>query len=143
MTPLLLTWLANNMVGHVKRAVSTAALLSFANLGGIAASYAFQSKDEPRYLTGYTALVSVLVVTWCLTWVYFLGLRWENKKRDQGKLEYLRAVASEQELADLHVFLCKSVTDGSLISGIHCDWRLHLEAYRAAVQCVLIILSIG
>lgn len=102
-TPLLLTWLLNNMGGHVKRSVSSAALLSFANLGGIVASFAFQSSDAPRYLTGYIILVSVLGMTWCLTWVYFLGLRRENKRRDLGKREYLRECRDENELADRHV----------------------------------------
>jgi hypothetical protein len=91
------------MGGHIKRSVSSAALLSFANLGGIVASFAFQSKDAPRYLTGYIILVSVLSMTWCLTWVYFLGLRRENKVRDMGKRDYLRDGQDESELADRHV----------------------------------------
>ena len=107
------------MAGHVKRSVSSAALLSFANLGGIAASFAFQSKDGPRYLTGYIILVSVLGMTWCLTWAYFLGLRTENQRRDKGKREYLREIVGERELADRHVlFLFPTVADISLIFGI-------------------------
>lgn len=92
------------MAGHVKRSVSSAALLSFANLGGIVASFAFQSQDAPRYLTGYIILVSVLGMTWCFTWVYFLGLRRENEKRDNGKRDYLRELEGEMELADQHAF---------------------------------------
>jgi hypothetical protein len=91
------------MAGHIKRSVSSAALLSFGNLGGIVASFAFRSKDAPRYLTGYIILVSVLSMTWCLTWVYFLGLRNENMKRDKGEREYLREFVGETELADRHV----------------------------------------
>jgi hypothetical protein len=91
------------MGGHIKRSVSAAALLSFGNLGGIVASFAFQSKNAPRYLTGYITLVSVLSMTWCLTWVYFLGLRRENMKRDKGKRDYLRGFVGEMELADRHV----------------------------------------
>lgn len=107
------------MAGHVKRSVSSAALLSFANLGGIVASFAFQSRDAPRYLTGYTILVSVLGMTWCLTWVYFLGLKRENQRRDKGEREYLREVVGERELADRHVsFLFPKVADVSLIFGI-------------------------
>ena len=110
------------MAGHAKRSVSSAALLSFANLGGIAASFAFQSKEAPRYLTGYIVLVTVLGMTWCLTWMYFLGLRNENHKRDVGEREYLRDVASHQELADRHVlFLCPKSTDVSLIFVIPCS----------------------
>ena len=101
--PLMLTWMANNMGGHMNRAVASAAQIAVGNLGGIVSSLAFQAKDGPRYVNGYIICISFLCMTWVLTWVYYLGLKWENSARDAGKRDYLRSLANEEELADRHV----------------------------------------
>ena len=99
----MLTWLANNMGGHMNRAVASAAQIAVGNLGGIVSSLAFQAKDAPRYINGYIICISFLCMTWVLTWVYYFGLKRENRLRDEGKREDLRRLEGEEELADRHV----------------------------------------
>ena len=60
-------------------------LLMGGGCGGIAASFAFQSKDAPDYIPGMvTAITSqvVTVVLISLNWVYFLH---QNKKAERGQ----------------------------------------------------------
>lgn len=45
-------WNSNNIGGSTKRAVGLGLHAACANLGGIFASYLFQSKQAPRYLLG-------------------------------------------------------------------------------------------
>lgn len=44
-------------------------------------------------------------MTWVLTWVYYFGLRRENRLRDRGCREGLRDREGEEELADRHVWI--------------------------------------
>ncbi|KAI3548104.1 hypothetical protein CSPX01_03271 [Colletotrichum filicis] len=50
--PGVLTFQANNITSHSKRAVSSATCLIGGGLGGIIASTAFMSKESPHYTTG-------------------------------------------------------------------------------------------
>lgn len=61
-------------------------LLMGGGCGGIAASFAFQSKDAPDYIPGMiTAITSqvVTVIVVSLNWLYFLH---RNRKADQGEI---------------------------------------------------------
>jgi hypothetical protein len=72
--------------GQTKRALATAMLLMGGGCGGIAASFAFQSKDAPDYLPGMiTAITSqvVTVILVSLNWLYFLQ---RNRKAAKGEV---------------------------------------------------------
>jgi hypothetical protein len=84
--PAIMTFQANNVVGQWKRAFSSASLVGFGGIGGIAGSLVFRSQDAPGYLPGlYAAMACSGLVIFCVcvldTIIYF-----ENKKQTQGKI---------------------------------------------------------
>jgi len=101
--PLTNGWVVVNTVGHVKRAVVLAVISSVSGLAYIAGAFSFVSTDAPRYITGYMVCEIALGAGFLLSVVYAISLRWENKARDSGRREYLRAISETEELADRHV----------------------------------------
>ncbi|OAG04596.1 MFS general substrate transporter [Paraphaeosphaeria sporulosa] len=84
--PTIYGYQHNNLTGQTKRALATAMLLMGGGCGGIAASFAFQSKDAPDYIPGMiTAITSqvVTVVLVSLNWLYFLH---RNNKAEKGEV---------------------------------------------------------
>ncbi|RCI16208.1 hypothetical protein L249_1870 [Ophiocordyceps polyrhachis-furcata BCC 54312] len=55
--PPVLTYQANNIRGHWKRAFCSATLTGFGGIGGIAGALLFRSQDGPRYLPGIYACI--------------------------------------------------------------------------------------
>ncbi|EXJ89876.1 hypothetical protein A1O3_02943 [Capronia epimyces CBS 606.96] len=84
-TPAVLTYQANNIRGHWKRAFCSATLVGFGGIGGIIGSLIFRSQDAPEYRPGLygcmgcNACVIILVV---INSIYF---RLENSKADRGR----------------------------------------------------------
>jgi hypothetical protein len=101
--PLLLTWNANNLGGHLNRAVGLAMQVSFGGIGGIIAAYSFRTPDAPRFILGFIILTAFEVLTIVLGVVYLIGVVWENRARDAGKRDHLRNLPEDEELGDAHV----------------------------------------
>lgn len=57
-TPPVLTYQANNIRGHWKRAFCSATLIGFGGIGGIAGALVFRSQDQPKYLPGIYASIA-------------------------------------------------------------------------------------
>ncbi|CAC9884598.1 unnamed protein product, partial [Aureobasidium pullulans] len=83
--PIVLAWVQNCMSGHYKRSISAAMTVGFGNLGGIVASNVFFTEEAPLYKTGYGVGLGFLWVCGVGCVVLFLGVIWENGKRDRGK----------------------------------------------------------
>lgn len=83
--PITLAWLANNMSGHYKRAISSACQVGLGNIGGIVASNVFLDAEAPRYPTGYGVSLGMLWLCAAACTVLFVGVRMENKKRERGE----------------------------------------------------------
>ena len=83
--PVTLAWLSNNVSGHYKRAVSSASQVGFGNIGGIVASNIFITAEAPQYWTGYGVSLGLLWICGTACTITYIGVKWENKKRDQGK----------------------------------------------------------
>lgn len=83
-TPPVLTYQANNIRGHWKRAFCSATLVGAGGIGGIAGALVFRSQDLPRYLPGVYASLAcnfcILVCTAGLS-VWFHHC---NKKAKEG-----------------------------------------------------------
>ncbi|KAI1178715.1 MFS general substrate transporter [Nemania sp. FL0916] len=92
-----ITWMANNTEGVYKRGVVLGFVIGWGNLNGIVSSNIFF--DSPRYLQGHGVILAYMIV-------FLLGgsllmttlLRIENKKRREGKRDYLAEGKSELEL---------------------------------------------
>lgn len=85
-TPPVLTYQANNIRGHWKRAFCSATLVGAGGIGGIAGALVFRSQDLPRYLPGiYASLACNLCILVCTAglsvWFYHC-----NRKVREGSL---------------------------------------------------------
>jgi hypothetical protein len=56
--PAILTYQANNIRGHWKRAFCSASIITLGGIGGVAGSMVFRTKDAPRYLPGVYACIA-------------------------------------------------------------------------------------
>ncbi|CAI7628248.1 unnamed protein product [Penicillium discolor] len=56
--PSTLTYQANNIRGHWKRAFCSASIITLGGIGGVAGSVVFRTKDAPRYLPGVYACIA-------------------------------------------------------------------------------------
>jgi MFS family permease len=83
--PTVLTYQANNIRGHWKRAFCSAALVGMGGVGGIIGSLVFRSQDAPKYHPGlYAAITSqliVIIIVLALTPYFY----YSNKKADRGE----------------------------------------------------------
>ena len=82
--PITLVWLANNVSGHYKRSISSAAQVGFGNLAGITASNIFYTSDAPLYRVGYGVSLGLLWLCAAGCLLLFLGVRRENTRRNRG-----------------------------------------------------------
>lgn len=81
-------WLANNVSGHYKRAVSTAIQISLGNCAGFIGSNVFVNSQAPAYKMGYGVSLGCICMTVVTATVFVLGLRAENRKRDSGARDW-------------------------------------------------------
>ncbi|KAA8571571.1 hypothetical protein EYC84_001569 [Monilinia fructicola] len=86
--PVTWTWVANNMAGHYKRSISTAAQIGIGNIGGIIASNIFITNQAPRYPVGYGVSLGMLLMCGAMCTAFFFGLKRENGIRDRGGRDY-------------------------------------------------------
>lgn len=88
--PVCLAWVCNNMGGHYKRAISSAAQIGVGNIGGIVASIVFgDPRDAPTYYMGYGVSLALVWVCIFSCTVLFFYLRRENRIRAKGERDYL------------------------------------------------------
>ncbi|KAF9364531.1 hypothetical protein BGX34_001249 [Mortierella sp. NVP85] len=101
--PPMVSWFSSNIGGHTKRGVATAAIISFANCGGIVAGQIYKDDDAAHgYIRGHTicAVLTGLLVLFTLTLKWLLTR--ENQRRDRLTPEEFRAEAEGEDLCDLH-----------------------------------------
>jgi len=100
--PIVLAWVQNCMSGHYKRSISAAMTVGFGNLGGIVASNVFFTEEAPLYKTGYGVGLGFLWVCGVGCVVLFLGVIWENGKRDRGERDWRLQGEDVDNLGDDH-----------------------------------------
>ncbi|KAJ2393055.1 hypothetical protein GGI05_002524 [Coemansia sp. RSA 2603] len=79
--PLMLSWVANNNIGHTKRAISLAIMntcgQSFATVG----TQIFKDKTAPRFILGYSICIAFTGVIMVMSLVLVLTLKHDNAAR--------------------------------------------------------------
>jgi len=107
--------------GHLRRSVSTAWQIGFANsasnstpvvsarsifvriVAGIIAPFAFSANDAPEYHTGYSVCLAFLCMSALANTIYFIMCAVENRNRAKGSSEYVGGTPDEKAaLGDLH-----------------------------------------
>lgn len=83
--PVVICWFSMNMKGHKNKAVATAWQIGFGNISGIVATFAFPSKDAPRYHLGYSLGLGCLCLAGVASLAYFIGCFVENKGRPKDR----------------------------------------------------------
>ena len=76
----MVCWYVMNLRGHVERSIGTAWMIGFGNVGGIVATFAFLSKDAPRYISGYAIDLAMTGVGFVSVLLYGLLVWRENRK---------------------------------------------------------------
>ncbi|KAK8042966.1 MFS general substrate transporter [Apiospora phragmitis] len=75
----IVCWYIMNLRGHVERAIGSAWMICFGNIGGIVATFAFQKKDAPLYHTGYSLVLSMAALCFASCAGYALII-WRERK---------------------------------------------------------------
>jgi hypothetical protein len=82
-----MTYQANNIRGHWKRAFCSATLVGFGGIGGIIGSLVFREVDAPAYHPGlYACLASQLIIILIVLLMTVKFVR-DNKKVDRGEIQ--------------------------------------------------------
>ncbi|TKX18555.1 MFS transporter-like protein 175 [Elsinoe australis] len=97
--PIIVCWFNMNLGGHHRRSVGSAWQISFGNIGGIIAVYAFT--DPPRYVRGYAIGLgfTALAIVSCIA--YFICCRWQNRSRDKTPTDVGLTEYEKTELGDM------------------------------------------
>ncbi|RUS17451.1 major facilitator superfamily domain-containing protein [Endogone sp. FLAS-F59071] len=99
--PAMLCWFTNNIGGHTKRGVATAAIISFGNIGGAIGGQIYRANDV-GFVHGHTICACLFAVSIVfILLMKFLLIR-ENKRRDNLTPEQFAKEANGEELADWH-----------------------------------------
>ena len=79
--PTALCWYIMNLEGHFERAVGTAWMIGFGNIGGIVATFSFLAVDAPLYHKGYSIVTFGLCLCASASMAYAAGCYLENRRR--------------------------------------------------------------
>lgn len=87
--PIAVMWYVMNLEGHMHRALGTAWMIGFGNIGGIIATFSFRSSDAPYYHEGYTVIMFGIVLAASSAIAYGVGRAVEAKRKGQSVLAAL------------------------------------------------------
>ncbi|KAF0401857.1 MFS general substrate transporter [Gigaspora margarita] len=101
--PTILAWLTNNLAGDSKRAVGTAMVIAWGNIGGVISAQIYRSSDAPAYKTGHTIALSLLVVAVIITiFQHYLLIRINKYKLENPELFLKGSNRDASHLGDSH-----------------------------------------
>ncbi|KAM0751485.1 retrograde regulation protein 2 [Meredithblackwellia eburnea MCA 4105] len=95
--PPVLVWLSNNSAPHFKRATAAALQLSIANCGGFVATFIYPSSQGPAYIEGHTIILGLLCGAWVLVALNVAYCAYQNKRKEEGKMEQYRGDGSDRD----------------------------------------------
>ncbi|KAL2754127.1 hypothetical protein ACRALDRAFT_1049627 [Sodiomyces alcalophilus JCM 7366] len=99
--PIVVCWFNMNLGGHYRRAVGSAWQVSFGNIGGIIAVYAFLQTDAPRFITGYSICISFTILSIVACVVYGVGCWVANRNRDKNPIHRELTEEEKTDLGDM------------------------------------------
>ncbi|KAI0857405.1 MFS general substrate transporter [Xylaria cubensis] len=86
--PMSISWLANNLSGHWKRAFGAGIQVALGGISGIIATNIFIEPEAPRYLTGYSTALALNLLGGIAATALFAGMLLENHKRRAGDRDH-------------------------------------------------------
>lgn len=91
-----------NLGGHHRRAVGTGWQIGFGNIGGIIASFTFQTKDSPRFVPGYSICIAFAILSAITSTIYFFSVMYQNKRRAKSPRDLSLSEAEKTAKGDLN-----------------------------------------
>ncbi|KAL3428268.1 major facilitator superfamily transporter [Phlyctema vagabunda] len=99
--PVIVCWFQMNLGGHHRRAVGTAWQVSFGNIGGIIATYAFLQSDAPEFRTGYSICLAFLCLAAFSCTLYEIACWHQNRQRNRSPVDVGLTDYEKTELGDM------------------------------------------
>ena len=81
--PILVVWLAINVGKGYQRTVALGCLLPFGNTGAFISSNVFITTEAPKYHTGFSVGLGLILMSGLACTLLYAGLRLENSRRDK------------------------------------------------------------
>lgn len=100
--PFMVCWFNMNIGGHVRRSVCSAWQVSFGNIGGIIAVFAFFPSDAPGYKTGYSICIAFTILAMIASILYGLSCIKENRNRNRSPTDLNLSEAQKADMGDLN-----------------------------------------
>jgi hypothetical protein len=91
-----------NLGGHHRRSVGSAFQVSFGNIGGIIAVYAFLKKDAPKYIPGYSISIAFVCLSAVSCCAYFVACAYQNRSRNKSARDVGLTEYEKTELGDMN-----------------------------------------
>jgi len=95
------TWINNNNPRYGKRAFSSGMQITIGNISGVVSPFLYAQDTGPEFYPGYGATIGMLglgIILYTALTVYF---RMQNKKKREGKYDYLMEGKTEEQIAEL------------------------------------------
>jgi len=83
--PTSMTYQANNIRGHWKRAFASASLVGMGGVGGIIGSLIFRTQDAPGYKPGIWACLTSQLLILVIVALLTVKFKWDNRKAARGE----------------------------------------------------------
>ncbi|KAG0264003.1 hypothetical protein BG011_007563 [Mortierella polycephala] len=98
------SWLTNNCVGHTKRAVSLAMIVSASALSSMAGTQVYRANDAPRYQQGHLVMACSVALLITTAAVFRIILARENGRREKNLKRGLQIMTEEHlnDFGDMH-----------------------------------------
>lgn len=100
--PVLWSLMANNVSGVYKVAFASSMQIGLGSVGGIVASFAYQTTDAPLYHNGHYVILSLMLMALVCVLVFDVGLFFEMKARKDGKRDHRLSSAEIDNMGDDH-----------------------------------------
>ncbi|CAG8577471.1 6769_t:CDS:2 [Diversispora eburnea] len=97
-----ISWLTNNLAGNVKRAVGSAMIIAWGNIGGIIAAQIYRQKDFPDYKIGHMIVIGFLLMSFILVNLQYCGLKLEKKKKVRNPSWYIGKNEEIKQMGDMY-----------------------------------------
>ncbi|KAH7082842.1 major facilitator superfamily domain-containing protein [Paraphoma chrysanthemicola] len=95
------TWINNNNPRYGKRAYASGMQITIGNISGVASPFLYSANMAPTFFAGYGATIGLLSLGIVLYIALHVFFRMENKKKREGKYDYLMEGKTEEEIAEM------------------------------------------
>ncbi|KTW32170.1 uncharacterized protein T551_00852 [Pneumocystis jirovecii RU7] len=88
---------SNNISGYYKRATALGYMIVMSNLGGILASWIFNAKEHPRYITSYGVNIALSILCSAISFILRMYYIRQNKERERLQSARIEPIDHEVE----------------------------------------------